>query len=203
MLGRYAVGSIAAATLLSACGGSGGSPASQALPGARTSSAPSAPVSSAGAPTQPPPASAAGPSRCHVSQVAVSYAGSQGAAGHIVITFRMTNTSSTVCWIYGFVGMRMLDGAGGQLPTRVMRNGGFFSAQPGPSQFNLSPGQAGTFMVAYGDVPVGSETTCAAAAQLIVTPPDEFDYLTLKVQGWSLAPCAAGELDVTPVRAPA
>ena len=66
--------------------------------------------------------------------------------------------------------------------------------------FTLQPGQAVMFLVAFGNVPVGSETTCPPAAQLVVTPPDEFDHVTLTVQGWPLSPCNSGELDATPVR---
>lgn len=201
MLARHLAGSIACALLLMSCTGSqNNNPISQAAPGASPARGAASPTPAPGGGSTP---AAAGPSRCHVSQLAVSYVTSEGAAGHIILTFHMANSSSTMCWIYGFVGMQMLDGGGGQIPTRVVRNGGFFLNQPGPSQFDLSPGQAGTFLVAFGDVPVGSETTCSPAAQLIVTPPDEFDHVTLKVQGWSLAPCNAGELDVTPVRAPA
>jgi hypothetical protein len=98
--------------------------------------------------------------------------------------------------------MQMLDAGAHDLPTRVLRNGGAFTNQAPPSQFTLQPGQAATFQVAYGTVPTGAETTCPQAAQLIVTPPDEFDHVILRVQGWSLAPCNGGELDVTPVRAP-
>lgn len=128
--------------------------------------------------------------------------GSEGAAGHIILTFRVANTAPTSCWLYGFVGMQMLDAAGRNLPTRVVRNGGLFSNQSGPTQFTLQPAQAASFLVAFGEVPVGSETTCPQAAQLVLTPPDEFDHMTLTVKGWPLSPCNAGELDVAPVRPP-
>jgi Domain of unknown function (DUF4232) len=155
------------------------------------------------APSPAPNQAAAGPSRCHTGQLQVAYATSQGAAGHIFLTFRMTNTGTTTCWLYGFVGMQMLDAAGQAMPTRVLRNGGAFAGQPGPTRFDLPAGRAATFDVAYSDVPVGSETTCPPAARLIVTPPDEFDHVTIAVSGFRLAPCNSGELDVTPMRPPA
>jgi hypothetical protein len=46
-----------------------------------------------------------------------------------------------------------------------------------------------------------AEGPCPEAASLIVTPPDEFDHRVISVSGWNLAPCAGGELDVTPIRA--
>jgi hypothetical protein len=140
--------------------------------------------------------------RCHTSGLVVSAAGSQGAAGTIVDTFRVANKGTAPCTVYGFVGMQMLDAAGRSLPTKVVRNGGIFSTQAGPSSFVLQPATAATFQAAWSDVPHGSETTCPPAAQLEVTPPDEFDHVVIPVAGgWSLAPCGGGEIDVTPIRA--
>lgn len=159
-----------------------------------------------GAPATPAPAattSAAGsPDRCHTSGVLISFAGSQGAAGTIVDTFRVTNTGKTACTLYGFVGMLMLGSAGQPMPTRVVRNGGIFQTQAGPSQFLLQPATAASFQAAWSDVPhVNDPASCAQASQLEITPPDEFDHVILPVTGWSLAPCDAGEIDVTPIRA--
>jgi hypothetical protein len=177
-------------------------PSDSASPGASPPAASPTPTTGPASTPTPAPA-AAGPDRCHTSQVQVSDLTSQGAAGHIFLTFRMTNTGGVTCWLYGFVGMQMLDGAGRNLPTRVLRNGGAFAGQAGPSRFDLPAGRSATFDVAYGDVQVGSETTCPAASRLIVTPPDEFDHVTIAVSGFSLAPCNSGELDVTPMRPPA
>ena len=93
--------------------------------------------------------------------------------------------------------MQMLDAAGRNLPTHVVRNGGFLSGQPGPTLVTLPPGDTATFQVQYGDVPVGPET-CVQASRLLVTPPDE---TASKSVAASLGPvCRAGELDVSPVR---
>ncbi|HXM58949.1 MAG TPA: DUF4232 domain-containing protein [Candidatus Dormibacteraeota bacterium] len=154
------------------------------------------------APTPTAAPAAAGPDRCHTGQLQVGFVTSQGAAGHIFLTFRMTDAGQATCWMYGFVGMQMLDASGRSLPTRVLRNGGAFAGQAGPTRFDVPPGRSATFDVAYGDVQVGNETTCPEAARLIVTPPDEFDHVTIPVSGFRLAPCNSGELDVTPVRPP-
>jgi Protein of unknown function (DUF4232) len=145
--------------------------------------------------------------RCHTGGLRITFAGSQGAMGTIVNTFRVANTVEVPCTLFGFVGMLMLDDAGHPLPTRVVRSGGIFSTQGGPARFLLGPGtpaapSAGaTFQAAWSDVPHGSEGPCPQAAQLEITPPDETDHVVLPVSGWSLAPCAAGEIDVTPMRA--
>jgi hypothetical protein len=131
----------------------------------------------------------------------VSFAGSEGAAGTIVDTLRMTNIGQSACTLYGFVGMLMLDASGRPLTTRVVRNGGIFSTQAGPSRFVVQPGATATLQAAWSDAPHGSETVCSAAARLEVTPPDEYDQRVIAVSGWNLAPCGGGEIDVTPIRA--
>jgi hypothetical protein len=121
----------------------------------------------------------------------------------------MSNNGKEPCLMRGFVGMQMLDAAGAAMPTRVVRNGGMFANQPPVSSFMLPPSGAGapaatasTFLVAYSTVPRTAETVCPQAYQLLVTPPEEFDSLSIAVEGWTLAPCNRGELDVTPLRPP-
>jgi len=190
--------------LAAACGPGGPQPpvavnhvhASPSPPAAAQPAAPTAAPTAA--PATPAPA---GPDRCHTGGLQVGFAGSQGAAGTIFDTFHVTNTGTSPCTLYGFVGALMLDSAGHPLPTRVVRNGGMFGNQAGPSRFLVQPGTAATFQAAWSDVPHGSETSCPSAAQLEVTPPDEFDHVVIPVSGWSIAPCGAGEIDVTPLRA--
>jgi hypothetical protein len=194
-----------------ACRGGASTPESQAqaVPSG-TLASPSALSLAAGSPTAAAGAAevAASSPRCHTAQLALSFAGGQDAAGTSFLTFRLANTGSVSCLLQGFVGMQMLDEVGQPLRTRVVPNGGVFSNQPPPATFSLPPRTAGglktasTFQVAYSDVPEAQETACPDAYQLLVTPPGELDALTIPVQGWSLAPCNGGELNVTPVRPP-
>ena len=156
------------------------------------STAPSAPASPA--PTATPTATAAGPARCHTGGLLFGFAGSQGAAGTIVDTFRVANTGQAACTLYGFVGMLMLGSAGQPMPTRVVRSGGIFETEAGPSQFLLQPATAASFRAAWSDVPHANDPpgACAQAAQLEITPPDEFDHAIIPVSNWNLAPCNAG-----------
>ncbi|MHB8576874.1 MAG: DUF4232 domain-containing protein [Dehalococcoidia bacterium] len=141
--------------------------------------------------------------RCHTSALALAFSGSEGAAGHIFDTFSLVNQSATACTLYGFVGAQMLDGQGRPLPTRVVRNGGMFSNQPGPAQVALQAGGVASFQAEWGDVPTGNQAACPSAARLEVTPPDETTFLILDLGGFSLAPCGSGTIDVTPVVATA
>jgi Protein of unknown function (DUF4232) len=188
-------------------------PSPSPSPGPTASLAPTAEPLPSTAPPQPssagpsaaPTASSApagGVSRCHSAQLGLAFGTSEGAAGTIFLTFRLANSGSEPCTLSGFVDLRMLDSGGQAMPTRVVHNGGMLSNQPPPSQFSLAPGAAATFQVAYSDVPHGTETVCPPAAQLNVTPPDESGQIPLPVQGWGLAPCNGGELDVAPVRPP-
>jgi hypothetical protein len=164
-----------------------------------TSSASPEPGPTGAPPAAPPPPT---PDRCHTAGLAVSAAYSQGAAGTIEDSFRVANTRTYPCVMYGFVGMLMLDGAGQPLPTRVVRNGGIFGSEAGPSSFLLQPAAVATFRAAWSDVTQGTATSCPAAAQLEVTPPDEYDHVVIPVSGWGLAPCGpGGEIDVSPLRA--
>ena len=160
------------------------------------------PATATPAPAEPSP-------RCHTANLSLKFAGAQGAAGTMFLTFRLANVGPAACQLRGFVGMQMLDAASAPMQTRVIRNGGFFANQPPPSAFLVRPAGSGspaataaTFQVAYSNVPRAGEASCPEAYQLLVTPPDEFDHLSIPVQGWTLAPCNHGELDVTPVRPP-
>jgi hypothetical protein len=145
---------------------------------------------------------------CRTAHLALSFAGGQGAARTVFLTFRLANIGSAGCRLEGFVRMQMLDESSRPLPTRVVSNGGAFSNQPPPSAFTLPSRtaagleSASTFQVAYSSVQRGREPACPQAYQLLVTPPGEVDALAIPVQGWTLAPCNGGELSVTPLRPP-
>lgn len=199
---------------LAACSGSAGTPSSRATqpaPSPEPSLTPAPPETPAPATTSTQtPADQGGPTpRCHTADLSLKFAAAQGAAGTIFLTFRLANVGQGPCQLRGFVGMQMLDAGGAPMQTRVIRNGGFFSNQPPPTAFVVPPAGSGalaasaaTFQVSYSNVPRAGEQSCPEAYQLLVTPPDEIDHLSIPVQGWTLAPCNHGELDVTPVRPP-
>jgi hypothetical protein len=149
---------------------------------------------------------AASAARCRTAQLVLFFAGGEEAAATSFLTFTLTNTGSVSCGLQGFVRMQMLDEVGQPLRTRVVPNGGIFSNQPPPTRLTFPPRMAGgvkaasTFEVAYSNVRQAQEPPCPDADQLLVTPPGELDALTIPVEGWSLAPCNGGELNVTPLR---
>ena len=140
-----------------------------------------------------------GVARCDLPSLTIAFKNQQGAMGGLrVDTFVMTNTSQSPCTLYGYVGMQMLGPPGNAMRTNVVRNGGNVSAvNPGPTLVTLQPGASASFLAAWRAWFDGG-TTCAAASQLEITPPDAYDHVTIFVT-WGLAPCNSGEIDVTAV----
>jgi Protein of unknown function (DUF4232) len=186
---------LVAAAVLCACGG--GAPTSAARPSAT-------PVSVV---TTLPSAATGGGSggpqldRCHTSGLALSALGGPGAAaGNIFREFGLSNRTRTACWVYGYVGMALIDAAGNQLPTRVIRDTGSWFGFAHLARYTVPPGATTPFWVHWEDVPVASQPGCTTSAGLIVTPPDETTQLRL--DGVQITACGGGELDVSPVTAP-
>lgn len=160
-------------------------------------------TTSAVSPTSAPTSTtAAGTTTCLASQLAIAPQQGSGAAGTIMLTVQMSNTSSTTCSLYGYPGMQLLDAQGSPIPTEVVR-GGLDPGAPAPAlqppgQVTLSPGQASAFALQYEDVPVGNETTCPTSAKAEITPPND---TTPAVVTLAIAPCGGGTVHVSPVYA--
>ncbi len=145
-------------------------------------------------PIVPPPVAG---DQCHTAGLSLSVQGIDAGAGNFFATFAFTNNTGVPCTMFGFVGAQLLDAQNNPLPTNVVRGGGFLTTQPGPSLVTLPAGGTATFVMHWGDVPVGTETSCPTSAQLAVTPPNEFDPIILPMQ---IMACNRGELDVSAVR---
>jgi Protein of unknown function (DUF4232) len=123
---------LAAAVVMAGCGSS-----------QRTSSTSS--TSSAQA-AHPP----AGPVNCAGAQLALSYAGTQGATGHLEVTLALRNISGHRCLVRGYPAARLLDRAGHPLPLHVSRGHGFFpDTLPAPRTVTLQPGTTAHFGISF------------------------------------------------------
>jgi hypothetical protein len=146
--------------------------------------------------TRPVPATT--PGRCHTGGLTVALGGENGAAGSVYLTFVLTNTGTSPCSLYGYVGMQLLNASGQALPTKVVRDG-VGPATAGPSRFLLLPGTAANFRASYEHATQGGlPSVCPMAARLEITPPDEFDHQTIPLD---MNPCL-GQINVTPVGPP-
>jgi hypothetical protein len=130
------------ATALAACGSSQtsstptGATATSTGSSSATSSASSRPQAAAGA--------------CAPSQLAASYAGTQGATGHLEVTLALRNVSHSQCVVRGYPGVRLEDRSGRTLPLRVQQGHGFFpDTMSAPRPVSLAPGATAHFGVSF------------------------------------------------------
>lgn len=131
--------------------------------------------------------SAAG--RCRTEALTARVGRVDAGAGQRYAPLVFTNTSAKTCWMYGFVGLIMIDGAGDALRTRTRRE----SVQP--RRITLRPGASAHARLHWNEVPGGSRP-CPASARLMIIPPDEVAHLEIPFRA---AACDDGRLDVTPM----
>ena len=135
-------------------------------------------------------------SRCDSPDLTVGLGRLGAGLGNRYQTITLTNTTSRTCDLYGFPGMQMYDAANQPLPTKVVRDGGFMTQQPGPSEVVLAPGAVASFLLHWEVIPVGAETTCPTSDHVVITPPDSFTSITVPLHADA---CGGGELDVSAV----
>ncbi|MFN8187682.1 MAG: DUF4232 domain-containing protein [Gaiellales bacterium] len=104
--------------------------------------------------------------RCHASQLVGKVRQASGAAGTIALSISFRNVSPRACAVEGFPRLRLRQ-AGHALPTSVRHGGLAFLERPA-HRVTVQPGKVATLLVAYSDVPVGSETHCRMADALVV-----------------------------------
>lgn len=181
----------AAMTLLAAC--QSGGPTSSASAGPLTSPSAAATAAGSGATS-----STSDLARCHTGGLALAPIGAPGVgAGNVYAELGLTNRTGAACYLYGYVGMALLDAGGNQLPTRVVRDTGSRFPWAHVGLLTLSPGATSPFWMHWEQVPTGTETSCPSAAGLILTPPDETTQLRL--DNFRITACSGGELDVSPM----
>jgi hypothetical protein len=110
-------------------------------------------------------------SRC--AKLTTSYLGTQGATGHLEVTFALRNVSHESCRVQGYPSARLLDGAGRTLPMRVRRGRGFFPDTMRPARaITLAPGGRARFGVSFvtNNEFAGAHTCRTAASAVAVMP---------------------------------
>jgi hypothetical protein len=131
---------------------------------------------------------------CASSQLAAKVGGTQGAAGTIAFSVVFTNVSRNRCSLGGYPALQMRN-AKGKVRTRVTHGGLAFLVKPVRS-IVVRPGGHATLLLAYSDVPHGTEKACPAATALVVRPAGAVAGITVKV---SLAPCNRGLIYESPL----
>jgi hypothetical protein len=78
---------------------------------------------------------------CRPSQLAATYARTDGATGHLEVTIALRNVSATGCRLRGYPRAALLDVAGHRLPLHVSQGSGFFPDSRGlPRMVTVPPG---------------------------------------------------------------
>lgn len=181
------------ALALAGCGGAQGLSATGSVsvtPGSGSGSTAAPPATSSSTPVALTGSSPSG--RCRVGQLAVRQVSQHGAAGSIHLVFALRNRSARACSLYGYPGLGLLDASGSPLPTTVLRTTSPVVPPVPERRVRLEPGRRVWFYAGYSDV---SSTSCPTAAQLEVTPPNDYGHRTIPT---SIAPCG-GVLNVSPV----
>ncbi len=155
--------------LVAACGGS------NASSGATTASAPPAPATtgSTATVTSTEGSTQTVVAKCTASGLTVSAKDGEAGMGHRSTIYVLTNSTQTPCSIYGYPGMAFLDGSDTVLRDTVARG------NPGPATVLLQPGDAGSYTLDWSEA---NGETCATAAKVQVTPPDDTNHATLLSQ---------------------
>jgi hypothetical protein len=206
---RFAAQALAVALALAACGGAAVKTVNDrsASHAATTASTPAAtgrtPTTSR--PRTPPRAGTstrpgAGTPACTAAMLKLSYLGGQGATGHALLAFALTNATGSSCHTYGYPGVEFLSAAGKPLPTNAIRTVHDFFG-PAPARvLTLAPGQAASFRLGTTDQGAGgSSAGCQTASALQVIPPDDTHALSVGI-GSSGGAYECGTASVTPLQ---
>jgi hypothetical protein len=130
---------------------------------------------------------------CSGGQLSGKVRQTSGAAGTIGVSIAVRNISPAACKLRGFPLLKLRNNAGA-LPTRV-RHGGLGILEQPVTNVTLSPGEAGTLLLTYSNVPTGSETSCPSATRLVIILRNGLGRFSIAFSG---APCNRGLLRESP-----
>lgn len=175
-----------------ATGKASGDVLKNAAPSPAPSSAPTRPIATATAVTVQAASlrvTNAAATRCRTEALAARIGRVDAGAGQRYAPLVFTNTSGRTCWVYGFVGLIMIDGSGDALRTRTRRE------SVTPRRITLRPGASAHARLHWNQVP-GGNNPCVTSARLMIIPPDEVAHLEIPFRA---TVCGDGRLDVTPM----
>jgi len=161
------LGGVAMAVAVAACGTSSrtsvdvptAGPATKTATVTRTVSTPTQTTTPAG-------------SACTASDLTPASLGSNGAMGHVVVTFSLRNTGERTCHSYGFPGVQFMAGKDQPVPTHATRTVHDFAGDTPLKAITLAPGQSAEFRVVLSDV-ANRRLRCVTADALQIIAPDD------------------------------
>ncbi|TQS28692.1 DUF4232 domain-containing protein [Microbispora sp. KK1-11] len=132
----------------------------------------------------------AAPERCRTTGLRARVGRQDAGAGNRYAPLVLTNTSGKTCWVYGFVGLVLIDGRGDVLRTRTRRE------SVTPHRVTLRAGASAHARLHWTVVPSGHETRCPSSARLMIIPPDEVAHLEVP---FTATVCDDGRIDARPM----
>jgi len=137
------------------------------------------------------PSGSASAPRCRTSQLSLQV-GTNGATGSIELYTTFTNHSQTSCSLHGYPGLGLVSRSGTPMHTVVLRTRTAVIPAVADRLVVLKPGGTANFYGSFQDV---LPEPCPRAAELEVTPPNDYGHLAVKA---ALSPCH-GVIHVSPV----
>jgi uncharacterized protein DUF4232 len=138
--------------------------------------------------------------QCQTSQLTARVTGANAGLGHVGFVLVLTNRSSSRCQTGGYVGLLRLDSHHRRVRTVVHRGSGYLWQSPRPRTLVVARGGSVSAGVEWVDVPSPSDSAdCdSAGTYLLVTPPNERSYLTIRAP---TADCGRGFISTTALQA--
>ena len=183
------------ALAIGACGSSQPPPSSSTTAGTHRAASPHAAAPS------PQPV----PLPCASARLRLTVVGTQGATGHLEVTFALRNASGPMCTLRGYPGSRLLNAAGHTIATRLKRGGGFFpDTMSPPSRVLLAPSSSARFGLSFvTNSEYAGAHRCVRATALESVPPGGTGALRVSLTGGGvprITPCGS-QLVTSPVYA--
>lgn len=200
----------AALPLLAACGSSSPAPSANETTSApsTTAAAPAAtvaPATQASSSTPSTPAStpasssasasASGPT-CDLDKLRVSAGDTNGAAGHEMDVFLVTNAGTTTCTVEGYPAVALRTSSGAKAAVTVTHDGDYTFPALAPKAVALAPGGVASFAIGFTRAPQDDSEQCPSGQRLDVVLPGATTVTKLPVD---VTACNKGSLAVSPV----
>ncbi len=115
---------------------------------------------------------------CNTRQLSITTSSNDG-MGHIGVVLIFTNASTTPCTEVGYPGVAALTSTGVQAMQAIRTLSGYLVGTPALQTITLAHGESASAIVEGTDVPSGDATSCPTYPQLLVTPPNATESVTI------------------------
>lgn len=129
-------------------------------------------TTTAGSPSTTSTTPAPGTAACVASDLTPAFVGSNGAMGHVVLSFVLHNSSTAPCHTYGFPGVEFLAKGGAPIRTDAKRVVQDYAGSVPEVAITLKPGEEATFRVVTSDV-ASSQVACVTGYAMQIIAPDD------------------------------